>query len=245
MRPLWNSIAALAPAAASPFDSSAHGAAPVKPIRVVIADDHPLIRAGLIRWLTPETGFEVVGEAATAEEAVAAVNATRPDVLLLDVVMPGGSAFDALRSLKDCGGLQIILLTAAIESRDIVRALQLGAHGVLLKDSRPDALRKAVRAVMAGEYWVARNIVGDLVHMLGDANVSRVASAARYQLTAREREIVECVVEGRTNRDIADKLCITEDTVKHHLTNIFDKTGASNRLELALFTIDHRLTTPR
>jgi len=167
----------------------------------------------------------------------------RPDILLLDLSMPGGSGLDALCELTKCPApVKAVVLTAEIEREEIVKALRLGARGVLLKSSGSDLIFKGLRTVMQGQLWVDRQTVTDLVALLRDMSApARAASANSFGLTPRQLEIVRAVVSGHTNRDIARKLSISEDTVKHHLTQIFMKTGTANRLELALFAMNHKL----
>jgi len=213
-------------------------------IRVLIADDHPIFRQGLRTILEAEDGFVVVAEAADGNEAVRLARDFQPDVLLLDLAMPGVSGMEALAELAAAPTpVRTIMLTAAIEKAEIVKALQLGAAGVVLKSSSTDLLFKSIRSVMAGQHWIGRDAVSDLVQALR-AQIGAVPekpARERFGLTRREIEITSSVVAGLSNREIAQKLSLSEDTVKHHLTNIFNKMGASNRLELALFAVHHRL----
>jgi two-component system, NarL family, nitrate/nitrite response regulator NarL len=214
-------------------------------IRVIIADDHPIFRQGLRRLLESEHDFLVIGEAKDGPEAVDLASRLRPDILLLDISMPGGSGFDALRELSTRAlPVRAVVLTAEINREQLVQALQLGARGVLLKTSATDLLFKGLRAVMEGQHWVDRQTVTDLVQTLRELTKPTPLSTGQYGLTRRQLEIVACVVSGLANRDIARKLSISEDTVKHHLTQIFSKTGVSNRLELALFAMHHQLNGP-
>jgi two-component system, NarL family, nitrate/nitrite response regulator NarL len=219
-----------------------------RPVRILIADDHPIFRDGLRKLLEEEPGFEVVGEAADGVQAVDLARELKPDLLLLDLAMPRHPGFEALRALSDePDGPRTIVLTASIEKPQIIEALQLGARGVVLKESATRLLLKSIRAVMAGEMWVGRESVHDLVRYLragGDGAKSQ-APAKGFGLTPRELDIVANIVAGHSNREIARQLSISEDTVKNHLTNVFDKVGVSSRLELALFAVNNRLIGER
>jgi len=215
-----------------------------KKIRLVIADDHTIFRDGLRRLLDLEEDFEVVGEAADGAEAVAMVQQHQPSILLLDLAMPKMPGLEALRELSQRHSTtRSILLTAAIERRQIIEALQTGARGIVMKDSATQLLLKAIRAVVAGLFWVGRAPVTDMMMYLREQNISQPPSKARssFGLTRRETEILGTIVAGLSNKEIAQKFTLSEDTVKHHLTNIFDKVGVSSRLELALFAINNRL----
>ena len=213
-------------------------------VRILIADDHPIFRDGLKRLLESERDFKVVGEACDGVEAVKMVRQLKPEILLLDLAMPRRPGLEALREMStDTTGVRVILLTAAAEKDQIVEALQLGARGVVLKDSATQILLKSIRAVMNGEYWVGRESVSNLVQYLRSlvGSSSNTARQRKYGLTPRELEIVSAVVAGYANKEIAEHFKISEDTVKHHLSNIFDKVGVSTRLELALFAVNQAL----
>lgn len=218
-----------------------------QPINIVIADDHAIFRDGLRRLLEAEPGFKVVGEACDGAEAVKMVRQIKPDILLLDLAMPRHPGLEALREMSSNSSQQhavrVILLTAAAEKQQIVEALQLGARGVVLKDSATQLLLKSIHTVMSGEYWVGRESVSNLVQYLRNLVQSsgEEARQRKFGLTPRELEIVSAVVAGYANKEIAEYFKISEDTVKHHLSNIFDKLGVSTRLELALFAVNQSL----
>ena len=214
-------------------------------ITILIADDHPIFRDGLRRLLESERGFKVVGEACDGVEAVDFVRQLKPEILLLDLAMPRRHGLEALREISNShtGPVRVILLTAAAEREQIVQALQLGARGVVLKDCGTEILMRSIRSVLAGEYWVGREPVSNLIQYLRGLmdSSTKISRQRRFGLTPRELDIVSAVVAGYANKEIAEHFKISEDTVKHHLSNIFDKTGVSTRLELALFAVNQAL----
>ena len=216
------------------------------PVRILLGDDHAMFREGLRLLLEAEPDLRVVGEAGSGPEVIALIGKLHPDIVLLDVAMPGQSGLDVARQLHEAGTTtRIILLTAALHRAEIPRALKLGVRGVVAKESAIGLLLKAIRAVHSGEYWVEREVIGDLVEALGrpDAERSRAAEKSPFGLTVRERELVGLVAAGCSNKVIAQKCSLSEDTVKHHLSSIFDKTGVSTRLELALFALHNDLAS--
>jgi two-component system nitrate/nitrite response regulator NarL len=216
-------------------------------IRIVLADDHPVVRIGVRNMLSSNPGFEVVGEAADGDEAITQTLELEPDILLLDVQMPRLPGLEAMRAIMNgTPTVKIILLTSLISTQQIIEALQIGARGIVIKDALSDHLQTAVRTVVAGDYWIGGKRVVNLVSALHTLmQQAAVPTRKTYGLTPRELEVVGCIVEGCSNRDIAKQFSLSEETVKRHLSNIFDKTGVSTRLELALFAIAHTLVAPQ
>lgn len=212
-------------------------------IRIAIADGRPIVRDGLRRLLDSEAGLAVVGDAADGQEAVAIVSQMKPDILLLDVDVPRLSSADVLRALAAIeSSVRTILLTRTTSHTDAVAAMTLGVVGVLSEDSPTHLLFKCIRAVMRGEHWVGREAVSGLVEALRRVTQSgQSPRLPRASLTPRERDVIREVTEGATNKDIAAKFALSEQTIKNHLSNIFDKLGVSSRLELALYAVNHRL----
>jgi len=216
-------------------------------IRIVIADDHPILRDGLRKLLEAEPDLRVIGEAGDGVEAVKAVRRLKPDLLLLDLAMPRQTGLEALREIGTLASTSIrtVVLAAAIEKAQVAQAIQLGARGVVLKESATQLLLRCIRAVMGGQYWVGDEVVSSLVEVLRDLLPAADGGDRQdhFGITRREMEVINAIVSGYTNKDIAQKFSLSEQTVKHHLTNIFDKLGVSNRLELALFAVNHHLVS--
>jgi DNA-binding NarL/FixJ family response regulator len=210
-------------------------------VRLVIAGGPPIFREGLRRLLEAESNRLVVSGIGSESAAVNLIRHHQPEILLLALTRLGRPAVDTLRELTASGTeVRTIILTDSVDSPDITGALELGARGVVPRDSAPDVLFKSIQSVRAGHFWVGRTQTSGVVPSLRKLDAARRQSKA-FGLTRREIEILRAVVAGCTNKEIAERSAITENTVKSHLTHIFNKSGASNRVELALFATHHRL----
>jgi two-component system, NarL family, nitrate/nitrite response regulator NarL len=213
-----------------------------KPVtRILVADDHAIFRDGLRKLLEGADDVQIVGEACNGVECTKMLAKLKPDILLLDLRMPEKDGLAVLEEVNfDTLGTRVIVLTAAEDDRDVVRAMRLGARGVVLKQSASDLLLKSIRKVAEGEIWLDNRMTSEVI----DAFKKSAEAGQRREkplLSDREKEIVQLVAQGFRNREIGEKLFISEQTVKNHLHNIFDKLGVSDRLELALYAIHHRL----
>ncbi len=211
-------------------------------VRIVIADDHPIVRDGLKKLLLLEDDFEVVGEAGDGREVLDKVQELDPDVLLLDLRMPNLDGLSALQALQQNNKrTRVIVLTASEDKNEFVQAMKLGCSGIVLKQTAPDLIVKSIRKVHAGEIWLDSHTTAAVMRQF-QSGADAVAGGPskgreRSPLSAREREIVALVAQGYKNKEMAEKMFISEQTVKNHLHNIFDKLGVSDRLELALYAI--------
>jgi DNA-binding NarL/FixJ family response regulator len=213
-------------------------------IRIVIADDHPIFRDGLRKLLSLEDDFEVVAEANDGKEVLDILEQLEPDIVLLDLKMPGIDGLTALQRLQTIKTkTKVIVLTASEDKNQFVQAMKFGTSGIVLKQTATDLLIKAIRKVHVGEIWLDSHTTAAVMRQFAapmePIPVGR--DRERSPLSAREREIVALVAQGYKNKEMAEKMFISEQTVKNHLHNIFDKLGVSDRLELALYAIHKNL----
>ena len=205
-------------------------------ILIVIADDHAVLRESLSALLATQKDFEVVGKAATGVEALEQVNQSHPDVLVLDLFMPNTDGFEVLRTLDKAGSrVASVVLTGSENQPDYVQVVRLGARGLVLKGEGPERLFAAIRAVASGELAFSEDIAQQVLSAMAGATKEEPSSIRR--LSERERQIAALVARGMKNKDIAQELSISENTVKRHLQSIFNKTGARDRLELAVIAL--------
>jgi DNA-binding NarL/FixJ family response regulator len=214
-------------------------------VRIVISGEHPIFREGLRRLLESEGGFVVEGESAIGAATLALVDRLRPDILLVGLVGSASRGLEMLEALAlTTPAPRTIVLTDAVNTPEVARAVQLGVRGVVLTDSAPGVLIDSILSVVADRDWIgAEPAAGPMSGLRKLEDDQRRTKA--FGLTRRELEILRHVVAGCTNKEIADRTGISENTVKSHLTSIFNKLGASNRVELALFAAHHRLLGPR
>ncbi len=214
-------------------------------IRVVIADDHPIVRDGLKKLLGLEDDIDVVGEAADGRELLEKLDELEPDVVLLDLRMPNLDGLGTLQTMQHTNRTKskVIVLTASEDKNEFVQAMKLGCSGIVLKQTSADLIVKSIRKVHGGEIWLDSHTTAAVMRQFATAAEGGTPSAVggrvreRSPLSAREREIVALVAQGFKNKEMAEKMFISEQTVKNHLHNIFDKLGVSDRLELALYAI--------
>jgi DNA-binding NarL/FixJ family response regulator len=218
------------------------------PIRVFIADAHPIVLEGLRRVLNQQPGIEVVGEASDGMDAIDRIVQTTPDVVLLDLRLPRVDGLTVLRSIQTrAPQCKVILFTSPENKDDFVEAMKLGCSGILHKDASVSMIEKSIQKVHQGEIWLDSNTTAAVFRSLASpsdypaSHLNGKLPRERAQLSQREREIIILIAQGYKNKEIAEKMFITEQTVKNHLHNVFDKLGVSDRLELALYAIHNSL----
>ena len=207
-------------------------------LRVLVADDHPLFREGVVHSLASEEDIEIVGEAADGEEAVSLANELAPDLVVLDLGMPKGGGIEATRRIAaSMPATAVLILTVSEDRDDLLEVLKAGARGYVLKGVVAQGLIHAVRAVAKGEVYVTPALASSILHEMTSEEIVDPFE----QLTPREQDILELVAEGRTNREIGEQLYLAEKTVKHYMTNVLQKLHVRSRVEAALLAQRHEL----
>jgi len=210
----------------------------MSPIRILIADDHPVVRDGLRGMLAAEPDLDVVGEASDGAEVLALVDSLLPDVILMDLRMPGVGGVEAIRSLTERGSSgRVLVLTTYDSDREVVPALAAGATGYLLKDAPRQELLRAIRATARGEAVLAPSVA---IHL-----VSQLRTPSHESLSDRELEVLRLIAQGETNRGAATRLFISEATIKTHLLHIYEKLGVGDRAAAVAVGYERGLLRPR
>jgi NarL family two-component system response regulator LiaR len=205
-------------------------------IRVLLVDDHAVVRSGLAAFLLAFDDLELAGEASSGEEAVRRCQHTQPDVVLMDLMMPGMNGAAATRAIRErFPAIQVVALTSFPEQDLVQGALQAGAIGYLLKNVSADELAKAIRAAKVGRPTLAPEATQALIH------AATQPQPLGYDLTPREREVLSLLVTGQSNTDIAERLVVSRSTVKFHVSTILSKLGATSRTEAVALALQHRL----
>lgn len=224
---------------------------PTPPVRILLVDDHTIVRAGLRLLIESQPTLIVVGEAGTAGEALAATVQHRPDVILLDLKLGVESGLDLLPKLfAVCDRARVLILTGVTDADTHKQAARLGAMGLVLKEKPVEVLIKAIDRVHHGEIWFDRLLMGDVMAGITRARSNNGGSGANPDalniatLTERERQVVTLIGEGLKNKALAERLFISETTVRHHLSSVFSKLNVSDRLELVIYAYRHGLADP-
>ena len=213
-------------------------------IRVLLVDDHAVVRERLRNFLALQDGLEIVGEASDGNEAIEQAQRLEPDVILMDLVMPGLDGIGAMRQLRARSpASRVIVLTSFLEDERVLPAIQAGAAGYLLKNVAPAELARAIRAALAGEAIIDPTAAARLVQAIADDARPRIEEPER--LTRRERDVLELIARGRSNKRIALELGISEKTVKTHVGHLLAKLGVTDRTQAALMAVEEGLVGPR
>jgi two-component system response regulator NreC len=215
-------------------------------IRVVVADDHPVVRTGLRTVLSTQADLELVGEAADAAETLKLAAELRPDIVLLDLNMPSGGGTGCVRRIREAGtGARVLVLSMHDDPAVVRESLQAGASGYLVKHAVDTELVLALRAVKRGEIYLHSSLTQALIEDVPGHVPERAEGRSRFDLLSkREKEVFQWLVRGYTNQQIADRLCLSPKTIETHRAHLLDKLGASSRAELVQFALDHGLLTP-
>ncbi len=212
-------------------------------IRVLIADDHTMVRQGLKQILELENDMAVIAQAPNGEEAIKLAKECSPDVILMDINMPGMNGLQAIKEMKDDNiPSKIIVLTIHEDREYLFKTLQMGAEGYVLKDAEPGVLVEAIRSVNRGQSYIQANMTRELVKEFNKITLHDKSKSEESNLTAREVEVLELIAEGMINKEIAKRLYISEKTVKNHVSNIFRKLNVSDRTQAAIYAFKHNMT---
>ncbi|WP_010247435.1 response regulator [Acetivibrio cellulolyticus] len=212
-------------------------------IRVLIADDHTMVRQGLKQILELEKDMAVIAQAPNGEEAIRLAKECSPDVILMDINMPGMNGLQAIKEMKaDNIPSRIIVLTIHEDREYLFKTLQMGAEGYVLKDADPVVLVEAIRSVNRGQSYIQANMTRELVREFNKITLHDKSKSEESNLTAREVEVLELIAEGMINKEIAKRLYISEKTVKNHVSNIFRKLNVSDRTQAAIYAFKHNMT---
>jgi DNA-binding NarL/FixJ family response regulator len=210
----------------------------VKATRVLVVDDHALFRKGVASLLRDTEGFTVVGEAGDGREAVAKTQALTPDVVLMDVYMPGMDGLEAARRIKQARpSVRIIMLTVSEEEQNLFEALKARAHAYLLKSVEPEELFRTLRGIVRGETFLSPSMATKLVEEFARQSGAGAGEATTARVSTREREVLELLTHGAVNKEIAAALGISENTVKNHLKSIMEKLHAENRVQVVAYAL--------
>ncbi len=213
-------------------------------IKIALADDHAIFRDGLRRLLALEPDFKIVAEAKDGTEVMPILEEHEPDILLLDLRMPGADGLTLLQRIQTHRlKTKIIVLTASEDKDEYIQAMKHGSAGIVLKQTATELLIRSIRKVYEGEIWLDARTTAAIMSQFGDPSEPGPRERKKSAISKREREVIACVAQGFKNKEIGEKLFIREQTVKNHIHNIFDKLGVSDRLELALYAI-HRNIRP-
>ncbi|MGO9820762.1 MAG: response regulator [Solirubrobacteraceae bacterium] len=215
-------------------------------IRVLIVDDHAVVREGLRTFLELQDGIEVAGEAADGSEALELAAKLQPDVILMDLVMPRLDGVSAMRAVRErAPRSRVIVLTSFLDDERLLPAVEAGADGYLLKDVEPAELARAIRGAQVGEAMIAPTVAGRLLRTLSEPRSPQPQPADAERLTRREHEVLELIAAGRSNKRIAFELGISEKTVKTHVGHVLAKLGVADRTQAALLAVRSGLVGPR
>lgn len=217
-------------------------AMPTPPIRVCVVDDHPMMRDGIAYALSEELDFQIIGDGASADDAIALAGSLRPDVILLDINMPGGGLAALQHITVNCPAVACVVITANEDGETVGKALRIGARGYVLKGMSGTDLARALRSIAQGELYITPSLAKALLIAADDQATStpNKAGLGLDYLTKREDDILRLIAQGMINKQIGFELGLTEKTVKHYVTNILQKLQVTNRVEAAIIAQQHR-----